>query len=90
MEPTGNNDLITPKGLEPIDHRTFVIRVWKTNKGMLKGYLIDPLTNTTYPLLNRNDFPSDEKIPGDGLIVSFIKSFDCWVGLWDVKKTEST
>ena len=90
MEPTKNNDMITPKGLESTNHQTFVVRIWKTDKGMLKGYLIDPLTNITYPLLNRNDLPPGEKIPDDGLIIGFIKPCDCWVGLWDVKKTEST
>lgn len=77
---------------------TFIVRILKTKEGTLKGYLVDPFTNSTYPMLSvpdelaRDDLHT--KIISDfgfseEIIAGYIKSLGCWVGLWKTMVQES-
>jgi len=79
LEPDDNHDETT--------YHSYILRIWKIGKDTFKGYILDPVTDQTYPLVNISQEDAvDESIittVGKGAI---IKSIGCWMGLW---KSES-
>lgn len=37
---------------------SYILRIWKTASGAFKGYILDPITNKTYPVVSVPDDPS--------------------------------
>ena len=62
--------------------RNFVLRIWKTGKGTFKGYVLDPLTDETYPLTNISQetiVESAREAESQGVL---LEALGCWIGLW--------
>lgn len=63
--------------------RNFILRIWRTDKGTHKGYILDPLTNETYPLTN---IPQEAIAEGAKQIETqgvLLEALGCWIGLWN-------
>ena len=53
METILDDKTLQPDGEGIETHqRSYILRIWKEAEGILKGYILDPLTNKTYPLVN--------------------------------------
>lgn len=87
--------IVNGKTLQPDDedaethHYSYILRIWRSTDGILKGYVLDPISNKTYPLGN---IP----VHWDGeteLLVSMpvcenplIEPFGCRLGVWEPSK----
>ena len=91
---------IDPKNAESksVNQQTFIVRIWKTDSGDLRGYLIDPLTNITYPLIpstephhepeNKVSRPTNKKDTCSGVIDTLSYRVGIWIENMVPKKTE--
>jgi len=59
------------------DSYSYILRIWKTPSGKIKGYILDPIAGQTYPLVS--DLVSGSFPFSNGI---FIKPIDCWLGIW--------
>lgn len=57
---------------------SYILRIWEIAPGRFKGYLLDPITNKTYPLVSF--LPSEFSPLSSGV---FIKPGGFWLGVWD-------
>lgn len=72
-QPDGNQEQTTS--------HNFVLRIWKTDNNIFKGYILDPITNSTYPLVDMSEV---SKLDGSKPIVfqgTLIDTLGCWIGL---------
>lgn len=66
--------------------RSFILRIWKSAEGTIKGYVLDPITNKTYPLIN---IPShwngetDFTVPIPVCENPLVEPFGCHLGVWE-------
>ena len=64
-------------------YQSFMLRIWKTDQGTFKGYLMDPITRKTYPLVK---FPSAEQVDPSPITADiqgiWIEPVGCWLGIW--------
>lgn len=59
---------------------SYILRIWETVPGRFKGYILDPITGKTYPLVS---FSPKEFSPFSSGV--FIKPVGFWLGVWDSK-----
>ena len=64
-------------------YQSYLLRIWKTDQGTFKGYLMDPITRKTYPLVN---IPSKEQEDPSPITTDiqgiWIEPVGCWLGIW--------
>jgi hypothetical protein len=64
-------------------YQSYLLRIWKTDQGTFKGYLMDPITRKTYPLVN---IPSEKQVDASTITVDiqgiWIEPVGCWLGIW--------
>ena len=80
------------KKIEPTDEdaevhqHSYILRIWKSTEGVLKGYILDPLTNKTYPLVTipiHWDGETDSSISMPVVCEkSVIEPLGCHLGVW--------
>ena len=82
MDTFQKSNVIQSNKKEEQTSRNFVLRIWKTGEGSFKGYILDPLTDATYPLAN---MPQESILDGarqnatQGVLLEML---GCWIGLW--------
>ena len=62
---------------------SYILRIWKTEDGKFKGYILNPLTRQTYSIVNITESISLVDPPLSGGAV--IEPTGCRLGLWDPK-----
>ena len=64
-------------------YHSYLLRIWKTDQGTFKGYLIDPITRKTYPLIN---IPNKEQVDASFIKADiqgiWVEPVGCWLGIW--------
>jgi hypothetical protein len=69
--------------LELTSYQSYLLRIWKTDQDTFKGYLMDPITRKTFPLVN---IPSEEQADTSSIRASikgiWIEPVGCWLGIW--------
>jgi len=81
MNSIQNSDAIDPDNdRDKTIYHSYVLRVWKSGKGILKGYILDPITDESFPLVN---IPEEDmmNISNQAQVV-WIEPLGCWLGLW--------
>ena len=64
-------------------YHSYILRIWKTDEGAFKGYVLDPLTNKTYPVVSvPREKALEPSIPG-GIKGVWIEPMGCWLGVWE-------
>jgi len=61
-------------------YHSYVLRVWKSGTGVLKGYILDPITNESFPLVNI--FQEDTMNVSNQVQAVWVEPLGCWLGLW--------
>jgi len=88
-------NILDDKSLHPDDdgagthQRSYILRIWKSAEGILKGYILDPLTNKTYPLVNipvHWDGETDSPVSIPASENPLIEPFGCHLGIWKPSK----
>ena len=67
---------------------SYILRIWKSAEGVLKGYILDPITNKTYPLINipsHWDVETDSPVPIPDCENPLVEPFGCHLGVWEPK-----
>jgi hypothetical protein len=83
------NVLHSENEMEEIHQHSYILRIWKSAEGVLKGYILDPITNQTYPLVNipvHWEADSDSLVPIPACKDPLIKPFQCHLGVWEPLK----
>jgi len=80
-----NGEKINNEKYETTYH-SYILRIWKAEKNTFKGYVLDPVTNQTYPMRNISNTPSF--IDDAQLDAVLIKPLNCWVGIWKSKNNK--
>lgn len=65
---------------------SYILRIWKSAEGTLKGYILDPITNQTYPVVNipvHWEADSDSLVPIPAGKKPLIEPFQCHLGIWE-------
>ena len=79
----------TDKEQQETRYISYILRIWKTEEGNFKGYILNPLTRQTYPIENITKSISSVDPPLSGGAV--LEPIGCRLGLWDPKtKFEET
>ena len=64
-------------------YQSYLLRIWKTDQGTFKGYLMDPITRKTFPLVK---FASEEQVDASPISADiqgiWIEPVGCWLGIW--------
>ena len=60
---------------------SFILRIWKTEEGKFKGYILNPLTRQTYPVVNITEAISSVNPPVSG--GAALEPLGCRLGVWD-------
>jgi hypothetical protein len=70
-------------------YHSYLLRIWKTDQDTFKGYLIDPITRKTYPLVNipADLQPKTSPIKDDCKGI-WIENAGCWLGIWKSRDAE--
>ena len=64
---------------------SYILRIWKSAEGTLKGYILDPITNQTYPVVNIPiHWEGDENSPVPVPVCEnpLIEPLGCYLGVW--------
>ena len=82
MDANSNKNEIDPdKEKQENCYISYILRIWKTEEGTFKGYILDPLTRHTYPIENITKAISSVAPPLSGGAV--LEPIGCRLGLWD-------
>lgn len=79
------NKLQTIDETTEFHQQSYILRIWESAEGTLKGYILDPLTNKTYPLVNipvHWDLESDSPVTEPDCENPLIEPFGCYLGFW--------
>lgn len=82
------NKIQKPNKNQPNDNQeqttshNFVLRIWKTDKNTFKGYILDPITNSKYPLVDISEVLTTSGSKPVTHLGSLIETLGCWIGLW--------
>jgi len=80
-----NNEIDLIDENNATSQRSYILRIWKSADGVLKGYVLDPLTNKTYPLVNipsHWDEEIDSPVPLPVCENPLVEPFGCHLGVW--------
>ena len=84
MDVNSNNDTTQPGKEQQLTHYvSYILRIWKTEEGNFKGYILNPITRQTYPIENITKSISSVDPPLSGGAV--LEPIGCRLGLWDPK-----
>ena len=81
--------------LQPDDENTeihqhsYILRLWKSAEGVIKGYILDPITKKTYPLVNipvHWEDGADTPVPIPDCENPSIEPLGCHLGIWKPPK----
>ena len=79
------------KKLQPNDdtnathQHSYILRIWKSAEGALKGYVLDPISNKTFPLVNipvHWEIESVSPVSEPDCENPLIEPFGCYLGVW--------
>jgi len=84
MDASRDTNIIKPDDdQDETTYHSYILRIWKTGQDTFKGYILDPVTDQTYPLVNiPQEDAMDESVVSTAQKVAKIKSIGCWMGLW--------
>ena len=70
-----NSDTSNPENdRDETTYHSFVLRIWKSGGGALKGYILDPITDESFPLVNTShEGTTCQKV--------WIEQIACWLTL---------
>ena len=80
-----NKNLKPDNKSNEIHQHSYILRIWKSAEGVLKGYILDPMTNKTYPLVNipiHWDGETDSQVPIPDCENPLVEPFGCHLGVW--------
>lgn len=86
MNTTQNSDTIEPDNdRDKTIYHSYVLRVWKSGTGVYKGYILDPVTDESFPLVNISQ--EDMMNVSNRVQVVWVEPLGCWLGLWKSANT---
>ena len=82
MDTNSNKNTTHPDNeQQEIRYASYILRIWRTEDGNFKGYILNPITRQTYPIENITKSISSVDPPLSGGVV--LQPIGCKLGLWD-------
>jgi len=82
MDATSNKNTAQPENeQQETRYLSYILRIWKADDGTFKGYVLNPLTNQTFPVMNITESISSVDPPVSG--GATLEPIGCRLGLWD-------
>jgi len=78
---SNNNSTRSDPEQQETRYLSYILRIWKADDGTFKGYVLNPLTNQTYPVVNITQAISSVDPPVSG--GSALEPIGCRLGVWD-------